>query len=113
MFVVPKKDGSVRPIINLREQNKFIHWGNFRMEGIHLVKDLLQEGNWMVKINLKDDHPFICFQHRAVTYQFNCLPFGLSFAPQVCTKISRPVAAWLRQLGCRIINNNLLIANTK
>ena len=54
MFVVPKKDGSVRPIIELRELNKFIHWEHFKMEGIHLVKDLLQEGDWMVKMDLKD-----------------------------------------------------------
>ena len=43
MFVVPKKDVSVRPIIDLRELNRFIHWEHFKMEGIHLVKDLLQE----------------------------------------------------------------------
>ena len=24
------------------------------MEGIHLVKDLLQQGDWMVKLDLKD-----------------------------------------------------------
>ena len=90
------------------------------------MKDLLQEGDWMVKIDLKDayfsipidlaHHPFLRFQHRAVTYQFNCLRFGLSSAPQIFTKISRPVAAWLRQLGCRMINyidDNLLMANTR
>ena len=101
MFVVPKKNGGVRPIIDLRELNKFIHWKHFKMEGIHLVKDLLQEGDWMVKIDHKDAYfsipidlahcPFLRFQHRAVTYQFNCLPFGLSSAPQIFTKISRPV----------------------
>ena len=126
MFVVPKKDGGTRPIIDLRELNKFIHWEHFKMEGIHLIKDLLQEGDWIIKIDLRDAYfalpihqshrQFLRFQHRGRTYQFNCLPFGLSSAPRVFTKISRPVTAWLRQLGCRMINyidNNLLMANTR
>ena len=53
MFLVPNKDGSHRPIIDLRELNSFIHWEHFKSEGIHLVKDLLQENNWLVKLDLK------------------------------------------------------------
>ena len=54
MFVVPKKDGNVRPIIDLRDLNKFVFQEHFKMEGIHLIKDLLREGDWMVKIDLRD-----------------------------------------------------------
>ena len=36
-------------------------------------------------------------------YQFNCLPFGLSCAPWVFTKITKAVAAVLREMGVRII----------
>ena len=99
--MVSKKDGGMRPIVNLKELNKFIHWEHFKMEGIHLVKDLLQEGDLVVKINLKDayffipidpaHHPFLSFQHKAVTYQFNYFPFRLSSVPWIFTKISRPV----------------------
>ena len=126
MFVIPKKGGGLRPIIDLRDLNKFIHWEHFKMEGIHLIKDLLQQGDWLVKIDLKDayfavpikhsDHPLLRFQKAAVTYQFNCLPFGLSSAPRIFTKITRPITAWLRQLGCRMIsyiNDNLLMASSK
>ena len=73
MFVVPKKDGGTRPIIDLRELNKFIHWEHFKMEGIHLIKDLLQEGDWIIKIDLRDAYfalpihqshrQFLRFQH--------------------------------------------------
>ena len=109
VFLVPKKDGSHRPIIDLRELNRFIFWEHFKMEGIHLVKDLLQENDWLVKLDLKDayfaipihrDHRhYLQFRWRGRTYQFSCLPFGISSAPQVFTKIMRPVVAWLRQLG--------------
>ena len=76
------------------------------MEGIHLIQMLLQEGDLMVKLDLKDayypisiDHShrkYLAFQFQGVTYQFNCLLFGLTSAPRVFTKIMKPAIAWLR-----------------
>ena len=53
-FLVPKKDGSQRPVINLYQLNQFVTWEYFKMESIHLVKHLIQAGYWMLKIDLKD-----------------------------------------------------------
>ena len=36
-------------------------------------------------------------------HQFSCLPFNLSSALCVLTKVLQPVVVWLRQLGCRMI----------
>ena len=126
MFLIPKKDGTMRPIIDLRELNKFVHSEHFKMEGIHLIQMLLQEGDWMVKLDLKDayyailiDHShrkYLAFQFQGVTYQFDCLPFGLTSAPRVFTKIMKPAIAWLRQLGCRMISyidDNLILASSE
>ena len=126
MFLVPKKDGSHRTIVDLRELNRFIRWEHFKMEGIHLVKDMLQRGDWMVKLDLKDMYFSVPFHQghqlylqvswKGATYQFNCLPFGLSSAPRAFTKIMRPVIAWLRKLRCWIItyiDNNLIMSSTK
>ena len=38
-----------------------------------------------------------------VHYQFTCLPFGLSCAPWAFTKVLKPVAAFLRIVGVRLI----------
>ena len=54
IFLVPKKDGSQRPVINLHQLNQLVVWEHFKMENIHLVQNLIQEGDWMVKMDLKD-----------------------------------------------------------
>ncbi len=54
LFSVPKKDGGTRPIINLKALNLFVHKVHFKMEGIHMLKDVLKKGDWMTKIDLKD-----------------------------------------------------------
>ena len=113
LFSVPKKDGGMRPIINLKGLNTFVETVHFKMEGIHMLKDILKPGDWMTKVNLKDAYFMIpmALHHRRLlrfrwqgqTYQFNCLPFGLSSAPWVFTKTTRPVVATLRPLGLRLI----------
>jgi len=67
----------------------------------------------MAKIDLKDAyflvpiHPahqkFLQFQWMGITYQFCCLPFGLSYAPRTFTKLMKPVVAFLRERGIKLI----------
>ncbi|CAG7723383.1 unnamed protein product, partial [Allacma fusca] len=54
IFVVPKKSGGLRPIINLKKLNKYIVINHFKLEKIQLVKDLLSQNMWMAKIDLED-----------------------------------------------------------
>ena len=81
------------------------------MEGIALIKNLLQTGDFLCSIDLKDayftipihtDHrKYLCFQWQGLIYQFVCLPFGLSSAPRTFTKVLKPLATQLRQQGIR------------
>ena len=113
VFLVPKTHGSKRLVINLRQLNQFVIWEHFKMESIHLVEHLIQEGDWMAKADLKDsyflvpihrDHQrWIRFHWPDQDYQFCCLSFGLSSAPRMFTKITRLIVALLRQLGVRLI----------
>ena len=83
------------------------------MEGIHLLKDILRPGDWMTKVDLKDAYfsipvsshfrKFLRFRWQGKMYQFNCLLFGLSSAPWIFTKATKPVVTILRTLGMRII----------
>ena len=45
LFSVPKKDGGMRPIINLKSLNTFVDTVHFKMEGIHMLKDILKSGD--------------------------------------------------------------------
>ena len=54
LFLVPKKDGKQRPVINLKQLNQFIPYQHFKMEGLHCLKDLLRQNDYMRKVDLKD-----------------------------------------------------------
>ena len=124
MFAIPKKSGGWRPIINLKCLNAFVSYQHFKMEGLECVKYLLQHGDWMVKLDLQDayflvpispeHYKFLRFFWKGNLYEYLCLAFGLCSAPRVFTKLLKPVVAYLRERGIRIIIylDEMLILNT-
>ena len=112
IFLLERKEGGLRPIVNLKNLNCFIQTEHFKMEGLHTLPDLIQSQNWMIKMDLKDaflqipvcqEHQHLQFQWNATIYQFNCLPFGLTSAPRVFTKVLKPVVGTLRRMGICLI----------
>ena len=74
----------------------------------------------MITLDLKDaylqipihqDHQHLQFQWMERIYQFLCLPFGLTSAPRVFTKVLKPLVGTLRQMGIRLVVylDNILI----
>ena len=102
LFLVPKKNGQMRPVINLKQLNQWMDTPHFKMEGISTLRDLLRAGDWMVKVDLKDQQ-YLRFTADSKCYQFPCLPFSLSCAPWTFTKVMKPLMALLRAWGIRII----------
>ena len=80
IFLVEKKEGGQRPVINLKALNMFVKHEHFKMEGLHTLPDLIQLEDWMIKLELKDaylqvpihtDHQHLLqFQWGSRTYQF-------------------------------------------
>ena len=54
IFLVGKKDYGNRAVINLKSLNKFVPYQHFKMNGLHYLKFLLQNGDYSCKIDLKD-----------------------------------------------------------
>ena len=67
-----------------------------------MAKIDMKDAYFMVPM-AKEDRHFLKFHWEDKFYQFNCLPFGLSSAPWVFTKTTRPVVATLQELGLRLI----------
>lgn len=125
IFVVPKSDGSGRFIINLKSLNEFLDSPHFKMEDHRTVTKILERNDYLAKIDLKDayylipvyeDHKkFLRFRFQNTLYQFNCLPFGLSCAPRLFTKVIRPVVNHLRSRKNRsvvFLDDFLLLGNS-
>ena len=58
----------------------------------------------------------LLFKQDVVSYQFNCLPFGLCTAPRVFTKTLKPAIELLRSMGIRMViyvDDMLLMVNSK
>ena len=78
-----------------------------------MESSLIQQGNFMMKLDLKDAYyaipiypchwKYLRFVYQNTTEQFQCLPFGLSLAFRAFKKTLKPVLAVLRSLGIRIV----------
>ena len=112
LFLVPKPDGSFRPIIDLKKLNQFIVVPSFKMETLFSIIAALQPQEWITKIDLKDAYHHIMvhvnirkyfrFVVAGIVYQFWVLPFGLSTAPREFTKTLAPVIQLLRSQGIQV-----------
>ena len=113
LFLVEKKDGGCRPVINLKMLNQCILFLHFKMEGLSQLKHIIQEGDWMCKLDLKDAYfsvpldqnsrKFVRFQWKGTLYEFMCLCFGLGPAPRVFTKLLKIPISLLRKINIRVI----------
>ena len=126
LFLVPKKDGPMRPVIDLSYLNKFILNEHFQMENLSCLKTLRLKGDFMTNIDLKDAYlsvpvhqssqKFLRFIWEDTCYQFKALPFGLCSAPRIFTKLMKPIAAFLRRKSIRVLiylDDFLLLAATR
>ena len=113
MFLVARKSGGKRPVLNLQPLNNFVPDETFKMEGIHLLTDFLKPDYFMIKLDMRDAYYSIpinkqsrCYKQfifERKLYQFKVLVFGLSTAPRIFTKVMKPVVAFIQARGILII----------
>ena len=123
--LVPKKTGDFRPVINLKPLHQFVENIHFKVANNRLALNCISPGDFILSIDLKDAYfsvpifqphrKYLRFLWNFKRYEFTCLPFGYSLAPRVFTKIFKPVMAYFRFLGFRVIifiDDLILIASS-
>lgn len=126
VFLVPKSDGTRRFILNLKKLNEHVDSPHFKMEDHRTVCKVLRQGDFLAKIDFKDAYycvpihtdyrKYLRFRFMDQLYEYNCLPFGLSCAPRLFTKLIRPVISHLRNQSNRsvvFLDDFLLLGDTK
>ena len=109
IFVVPKKDGKWRMILNLKDLNLDIEYKHFKMETFKDALALITKGCFMCSLDLKDAYfslhvnessqEYLKFYWDNQLYTFTAFPNGLACCPRLFTKLLKPVMAQLHLLG--------------
>lgn len=106
-FLHPKPNGSWRFTLNLKKLYKFVSTTHFKLEDLRTATKP-QNVSWPLLIlkmhiiycqYIKRIENIFVFLFKDILYEFTCLPFGLSKAPYVFTKIMKPVVFYLRSQG--------------
>ncbi len=113
-FIVPKKSGGLRPILDLRVLNRALHRLPFKMLTPKRIFGCVRPQDWFAAMDLKDAYfhvsilprhrPFLRFAFEGRAYQYKVLPFGPSLSPRVFTKVAEAALVPLREQGMRILN---------
>lgn len=112
-FLVQKKNGGYRPILDLRNLNRCLKVLPFRMLTTADVLRTVAQGEWFTSVDLKDAYfhvpiapqhrRFLRFAYRGRHWQFRVLPFGLSLSPRVFTRCMKAALAPLQSRGLKVL----------
>ncbi|CEP15533.1 hypothetical protein [Parasitella parasitica] len=126
MFVIPKKDGGIHPIFNLKRLNQYPHAPQFKMDTLREVSLMIHRNDYLISIDLSDAflhiglHPesrrFLRLKWNGQVYQYRTIAFGLASSPYVFKKVCKPILEHLRSQGIKIsayLDDWLLVADNK
>src|ERR1700731_1872690 len=112
MFVIPKRNGGYRPLLNLKKLKEPLEAPHFKMETLRQVTPLIQQHGFLTSIHLSDaflhilvhkmSRKFLRFRWNGKTFQFRTIPFGLSVVPWLFTRLTKPILTWARSQGIRL-----------
>ena len=93
LFDVPKQGAGKRQILELSHLNKYIPNQSFKMLTPNILRNIIPENSWTTSIDLQDAFWHIPIASNRIPfrvrgkYVFTAMPFGLSIAPRIFTKL--------------------------
>ena len=124
-FLIPKKNGKSRSIMNLKPLNRYMKCTKFKMTTLKQIRESLRNGQWAIQMDIKlaychiqmhhRHRCFLCFRYKGKVYQFKTLPFSLSTAPKTFTRCTWPILLYCRKLGIMLLlylDDALALGNT-
>jgi hypothetical protein len=120
--LVPKANGDMRLVVDMREVNRFMVQKHFKMEGTPTLQDLIRKNNFAISFNFKEAynhvpvHPtfqnLLVIQFMGTTYTYRGMPFGLNDAPRVFTQIMKKCVMAIQEIWrirCVVCLDDLLL----
>ena len=97
IFLVKKKNGKFRPVINLRKLNSFIEYHHLKQETLEYILKSVGKNYFFTSLDLSDvyfsvpihtdHHKYLKFYWKCQLIEFTCLPFGISSALRVKSSV--------------------------
>ncbi|GMR41400.1 hypothetical protein PMAYCL1PPCAC_11595, partial [Pristionchus mayeri] len=116
----------LRLILDLSALNVFLYKSRFRVEDLVSVWYSLPFNGFMATFDLRSGYhhvsidpssrPYFAFRWDGETYQYSAMPFGLSPAPWVFTKIFRTLVRAWREKGINVtlyLDDGLILAESR
>ena len=125
IFLRPKKDGTFRMILNLKNLNETVEYQHFKMDTLKSALNIVTKNCYFGSCDLSqayyccpihpDHQKYLRFIWKGNLYQFNCFVNGLAEAPRKFTKIMKVAFSELRKMGhsnVHYIDDSLLTAES-
>jgi hypothetical protein len=112
--LVPKANGKMRLVTDMRVVNSYMRKIHFKMENTITVEELMKENDFAITCDLKyaynhipvhkSLHYLLGIGWKDKCYRFMGMPFGLRDAPRVFSLITRKVEREIREMwGVRVV----------
>ena len=124
-FYVKEADKN-RPILDMKRINQYVKYEKFKMENLQTLLDLIEPGDYICQVDIKsayqllplhkESQKYATFQFQGKFYQYKTIPFGLSSAPRIFSKIMKTALTPIRRQGIRCtsyIDDIAILGRTK
>lgn len=108
VFLIRKKSGKMRRILDCRSVNAHIHTEHFKMVNVQMVAAIIHPSDWAISLDLTAAYGSLATSNNLRQYTGFVLdgkvfaqvglPFGVNIAPLIFTKTMEVVFRWIRQV---------------